>query len=58
VAKVILHLATSEYLPAHLLIGSDAIHFSSQAEAARAADADRWREVSISTDFGSSGDAH
>src|SRR5215813_8224078 len=51
VAKVILHLAASDNLPAHLLIGSDAVHFSSQAEATRAIDADRWRAVSISADF-------
>jgi hypothetical protein len=57
VAKVILRLAASDNLPAHLLIGSDAVHFSSQAEAARAADADRWREVSISSDFESSASA-
>jgi NAD(P)-dependent dehydrogenase (short-subunit alcohol dehydrogenase family) len=57
VAKVILRLAASESLPAHLPIGSDAVQFSSQAEAARAADADRWREVSTSTDFESSASA-
>jgi NAD(P)-dependent dehydrogenase (short-subunit alcohol dehydrogenase family) len=51
VAQVILRLAESDRLPAHLLIGSDAIQGASQAEAARAAEGDRWREVSISTDF-------
>ena len=50
VAQVILRLAASDRLPAHLLLGSDAIHFAGQAEAARAAEADRWREFSASTD--------
>jgi NAD(P)-dependent dehydrogenase (short-subunit alcohol dehydrogenase family) len=50
VAQVILRLASSETLPAHLLIGSDAVQFAAQAEASRAADAARWREVSVSTD--------
>src|ERR1700739_2231114 len=50
VAQVILRLASSEILPAHLLIGSDAVQFAGQAEASRSAEAERWREVSISTD--------
>ena len=50
VAQVILRLAASDKLPAHLLLGSDAIQYAAQAEAARAADAERWRQVSISTD--------
>jgi NAD(P)-dependent dehydrogenase (short-subunit alcohol dehydrogenase family) len=50
VAQVILRLAASDRLPAHLLLGSDAIQFASQAEATRAADAERWKEVSVSTD--------
>jgi NAD(P)-dependent dehydrogenase (short-subunit alcohol dehydrogenase family) len=55
VAQVILRLAASDRLPAHLLLGSDAIHFAGQAEAARAADADRWREISASTDVDTPG---
>jgi len=51
VAQVILRLAASDRLPAHLLIGSDAVRYASEAEAARAADAERWREISVSTDF-------
>jgi NAD(P)-dependent dehydrogenase (short-subunit alcohol dehydrogenase family) len=54
VAQVVLRLASSESLPPHLLIGSDAIQFASQAEATRAADAQRWREVSVSTDVDAS----
>ena len=55
VAQVVLRLASSESLPPHLLIGSDAIQFASQAEATRAADAQRWREVSVSTDIDAPG---
>jgi len=55
VAQLILRLATSDTLPAHLLLGSDAVQYASQAEATRAADAKRWRGVSVSTDFGVTG---
>jgi NAD(P)-dependent dehydrogenase (short-subunit alcohol dehydrogenase family) len=55
VAQVILRLAASDRLPAHLLLGSDAIKYAGEAEAARAADADRWREVSVSTDANAAG---
>jgi NAD(P)-dependent dehydrogenase (short-subunit alcohol dehydrogenase family) len=51
VAQVILRLAASDRLPPHLLLGSDAVKYAGEAEATRAADADHWREVSISTDF-------
>ncbi len=57
VAQVILRLAASDRLPAHLLLGSDAVQYAGQAEAARAADADRWREVSVSTDVNAPGSA-
>jgi NAD(P)-dependent dehydrogenase (short-subunit alcohol dehydrogenase family) len=50
VAQLILRLADSHQLPAHLLIGSDALEYTGQAEATRAAEADRWRDFSISTD--------
>jgi NAD(P)-dependent dehydrogenase (short-subunit alcohol dehydrogenase family) len=50
VAQIVLRLAASDHLPAHLLLGSDAIQYAGQAEATRAADAERWKEVSISTD--------
>jgi NAD(P)-dependent dehydrogenase (short-subunit alcohol dehydrogenase family) len=55
VAQVVLRLASSDHLPAHLLLGSDAVQYAGQAEAARAADRDRWREISVSTDVGASG---
>lgn len=51
VAQVILRLANSDHLPAHLLLGSDAVKYAGEAEAARAAEAERWREVSVSTAF-------
>lgn len=51
VAQVVVRLAATDHLPAHLLLGSDAIRYASEAEAKRAADAERWREISLSTDF-------
>jgi len=51
VAQVVLRLAASDCLPAHLLIGSDAVQHAGQAEATRAADAgNAGGEVSVSTD--------
>jgi len=50
VAQVVLRLAASDSLPAHLLIGSDAVQYAGAAEAARKAEAERWRDVSVSTD--------
>jgi NAD(P)-dependent dehydrogenase (short-subunit alcohol dehydrogenase family) len=55
VAQLILRLAASDQLPAHLLIGSDAVQFAGQAEATRASEAERWREVSVSTDVNAAG---
>jgi NAD(P)-dependent dehydrogenase (short-subunit alcohol dehydrogenase family) len=52
VAQLVLRLADSDRLPAHLLLGSDAVKYAAQAEATRAADAERWKKVSISTDVG------
>jgi len=50
VAQVIVQLATREQLPAHLLIGSDAVQFARLAEQKRESDAKEWLEVSLSTD--------
>jgi NAD(P)-dependent dehydrogenase (short-subunit alcohol dehydrogenase family) len=50
VAQVILQLAYSDNLPAHLLLGSDAVQHAARAQAAREADAERWHDVSVSTD--------
>jgi NAD(P)-dependent dehydrogenase (short-subunit alcohol dehydrogenase family) len=55
VAQLVLRLADSDQLPAHLLIGSDAVEYAGQAEATRAAEADRWRNFSISTDVDAKG---
>jgi hypothetical protein len=54
VAQVVLRLAASDSLPAHLLIGSDAVRFAAEAEKTRGAEAAQWREVSLSTDVDSS----
>jgi NAD(P)-dependent dehydrogenase (short-subunit alcohol dehydrogenase family) len=54
VAQLILRLAAADHLPAHLLLGSDALQYAGQAEATRAEDAERWREVSVSTDVNAS----
>ena len=45
VAQVILRLAASDRLPAHLLLGSDAVKYTGEAEAARAADAERCESL-------------
>jgi NAD(P)-dependent dehydrogenase (short-subunit alcohol dehydrogenase family) len=55
VAQVVLRLAASDRLPSHLLLGSDAVQYAGQAEVAPAADADRWREVSLSPDANAPG---
>src|SRR6202035_1088799 len=54
VAQVVLHLAASDSLPAHLLIGSDAVRFVGEAEKTREAEAAQWRQMSLSTDVDSS----
>jgi len=54
VAQVILRLAICDHLPAHLLIGSDAVRFAAEADKSRAADAAQWQEMSLSTDADSS----
>ena len=50
VAQVILQLAGKEALPAHLLLGSDAVQYARLAEEKRESDAREWLEVSLSTD--------
>jgi NAD(P)-dependent dehydrogenase (short-subunit alcohol dehydrogenase family) len=51
VAQVIVRLAAYDSPPAHLLLGSDALHRFGQADAARNAAAEQWRNVSLSTDI-------
>src|ERR1700719_2802339 len=55
VAQLVLRLADSEHLPAHLLLGSDAVQCAGQAETTRSQEAERWREVSVSTDVEAKG---
>ena len=50
VAQVILHLATKEQRPAHLLLGSDAVHYARLADDKRESDAKVWLDVSVLTD--------
>ena len=50
IAQVILQLATKEQLPAHLLLGSDAVQYAGLAEQKRESDAKAWHDVSVSTD--------
>ena len=57
IAEVIIRLATHDDPPAHLLVGSDAVFFAGAAEQARAANAEAWRAVSVSTDFTAAGPA-
>jgi len=54
VAQLVLRLAATDNLPAHLLLGSDAVQFAGPAAATRAADAERWRETRLSTDVNAS----
>jgi NAD(P)-dependent dehydrogenase (short-subunit alcohol dehydrogenase family) len=55
VAQVVLRIADAETLPPHILLGSDAIKLAHQAEQTRAAEADRWKAVSASTDMDAPG---
>jgi NAD(P)-dependent dehydrogenase (short-subunit alcohol dehydrogenase family) len=50
VAQVILRLARSDRIPVHLLLGSDAVKYASEAQKVRDAEAARWKETSVSTD--------
>ena len=51
IAKVILDIALQDKLPAHLILGSDAKHVFTQAEAVRQAEAAAWDEVTTSTNY-------
>jgi NAD(P)-dependent dehydrogenase (short-subunit alcohol dehydrogenase family) len=51
IAEVVLRLAEHAAPPAHLLLGSDAVHFAGEADAAREANGKLWRAVSLATDF-------
>jgi NAD(P)-dependent dehydrogenase (short-subunit alcohol dehydrogenase family) len=51
IAGIILDLSRREALPAHLVLGSDALFVLAQAEAQRQREAAEWAEVSRSSDF-------
>ncbi|MEK8128869.1 SDR family NAD(P)-dependent oxidoreductase [Paenibacillus filicis] len=51
VAEVVLQLAYADELPAHLPLGKDALQGVELADKQRAADAERWHAVSISTEY-------
>ncbi|PLZ03949.1 short-chain dehydrogenase/reductase [Burkholderia sp. WAC0059] len=50
VAQVVLRLATHPNPPLHLLLGSDAVRYAGESDAARAAEGERWRAVSEAVD--------
>lgn len=51
IAEIVLDLSRRESLPAHLVLGSDALFVLAQAEAQRQGAAAEWAEVSRSSDF-------
>jgi NAD(P)-dependent dehydrogenase (short-subunit alcohol dehydrogenase family) len=56
VAQVVLGLAVHDQPPAHLLLGTDALHYFQVTEDARDAAAAKWHAVSVSTDADAKGD--
>ena len=55
VAQILLALAEHGEPPAHLLLGSDALHYAGAAQAARGSAEEAWRAVSASSDFAAEG---
>lgn len=51
IAQVILQLASHAEPPLHLLLGSDALYYVQMTETARKASDERWKDVSVATDF-------
>jgi NAD(P)-dependent dehydrogenase (short-subunit alcohol dehydrogenase family) len=51
IADVIVRLANSEDVPTRLILGVDAEKRVQRAEAARAAEAEKWRDLTLSTVF-------
>ncbi|WP_236943182.1 hypothetical protein [Hymenobacter sp. PAMC 26628] len=49
-AQVLIALAAHPAPPVHLLLGSEAVAITEFAEAAKHAELEQWRAVSISTD--------
>jgi NAD(P)-dependent dehydrogenase (short-subunit alcohol dehydrogenase family) len=54
-AQAILQIAALDTPPLRLLLGSDAVHLAGVVAAERAAEDERWRTVSLSTDFDPTG---
>ncbi|XRD81670.1 SDR family NAD(P)-dependent oxidoreductase [Dyella halodurans] len=52
IAQIVLCLADAERVPAHLLIGSSARDYYAMVEGHRSSEAELWRDVSNSADFG------
>jgi NAD(P)-dependent dehydrogenase (short-subunit alcohol dehydrogenase family) len=50
-AQAILQLASSSAAPLRLLLGSDAVLLAERAAAAQASEDERWRDLSLSSDF-------
>jgi NAD(P)-dependent dehydrogenase (short-subunit alcohol dehydrogenase family) len=50
-SKIIIDIVRLDDPPLRLLLGSDAVELAEQASRARAAEAEKWAEVSRSTDF-------
>jgi hypothetical protein len=50
VANAVMQLANAQSLPMHLILGKSALEMAAKAEAARQADAQKWRPLSESTD--------
>jgi NAD(P)-dependent dehydrogenase (short-subunit alcohol dehydrogenase family) len=57
VAKLIVSLASRESVPARLLLGSDAWQVATAEEEARNETMQRWKPVTLATDFGSAAPA-
>ncbi len=51
IARLIVELPDRDALPAHLILGTDALYVFGRAEAARQKAAAEWADVSASTDF-------
>jgi NAD(P)-dependent dehydrogenase (short-subunit alcohol dehydrogenase family) len=52
IARLLIGLADAKGLPPHLLLGSDAVNYLKQADESRTESAEKWRDVSVSVDFG------
>ena len=51
-AKIILDLVEHPEPPVHLLLGSDAVAILETVDADRKAEFEKWKDVSVTTDFG------